>query len=301
MLTSLAYDPMINRPFNISIPVSGMVHGEQENAFVSIVESGAAYGELRAHPSGIITNFNFLYNIFTYNESYFQATNRSGAGVTTLQQDTNAYNVVIHYRFLTGEDSDYVGMATSYQQYLVEKGILQPRESPSSDIGIRLEFLGGEKERILFWDRSIPMTTVGQMAEIVAALEVENPDVIYYGWQPLGASSMYPRSFKIDRHLGSSDEVASFAESMTSEGGNFYLYLDPQAAIAGEGGYSMRYDLAMSITNFNLVGFNRGKENYFLNLDALTDHYANLREDVFSEPGPGLAVDGMGYILYGGF
>jgi hypothetical protein len=301
MLTSLAYYPMVNRPYNISIPVAGMVHGEQENAYVSIVESGASYGELRAHPSGIITNFNFLYNLFTYNESFFQATNRSGAGVTTLQQETNAYNVVIHYRFLTGEESDYVGMATSYQQYLVEKGILLPLQDPSSDIGIRLEFLGGEKERILFWDRSIPMTTVGQMAEIVAALEVENPEVIYYGWQPLGASSMYPRSFKIDRHLGSSDELASFAESMTSEGGKFYLYLDPQAAIAGESGYSMRYDLAMSITNFNMMGFNRGKENYFLNLDALTDHYANLSEDVFSEIGAGLALDGIGYILYSDF
>ena len=116
MLAEMPYDPTINRPMRISVPVYGMVHGEKENGYIAIVEKGASYGEIQAHPAGIITNFNFIYNMFVYNQSYFQATNRSGAGVTTLQQKTNAFDVKIHYRFLTGEDSDYVGMARSYQQ-----------------------------------------------------------------------------------------------------------------------------------------------------------------------------------------
>lgn len=62
--------------------VFGIAHDDQHSAFLSIIEKGSAYGELQVHPSGIITNFNFLYNAFIYNEAYFQATNRSGAGVT---------------------------------------------------------------------------------------------------------------------------------------------------------------------------------------------------------------------------
>ena len=146
MLGVLPWDPNINRAYKISIPVFGMVHGEKENAFISIVEKGASYGEIQAHPAGIITNFNFLNNTFLYNESYFQATNRSGAGVTTLQKSTNVFDIKIHYRFLTGDESDYVGMARSYQQYLVDKGQLKKVEDPNPDIGIKLEFLGGEKE-----------------------------------------------------------------------------------------------------------------------------------------------------------
>jgi hypothetical protein len=301
MLTTLPYDPMVNRPFNISIPVLGMVHGEKENAYISIVEQGASYGEVRAHPSGIITNFNFLYNTFIYNESYFQATNRSGAGVTTLQQQTNAFNVVIHYRFLTQEESDYVGMARSYQQYLVEKGVLQSNAAQSGDIGIRLEFLGGEKAHILFWNRSIPMTTISQMADILADLEINNPEVIYYGWQPLGASSMPPSTLRLDRQLGNADQLRSLVDTIDAQGGNFYLYLDPQAALVDEGGYSPRHDLAMSITNFNLMGYNRGKVNYYLNFDALRARYTSLSEDVFSELGAGLALDGIGSMLYSDF
>jgi hypothetical protein len=301
MLTTLPYDPMVNRPFNISIPVLGMVHGEKENAFISIVEKGASYGEIRAHPAGIITNFNFLYNTFIYNESYFQATNRSGAGVTTLQQQTNAFNVVIHYRFLTQDESDYVGMARGYQQYLVEQGVLQSNAAQPGDIGIRLEFLGGEKEHILFWDRSIPMTTISQMADILADLEISNPEVVYYGWQPLGASSMPPSSLRLDRHLGDAEQLRELVDTIAAQGGNFYLYLDPQAALVDESGYSPRHDLAMSITNFNLMGFNRGKVNYYLNFDALTEHYDGLSEEVFTELGAGLALDGIGSMLYSDF
>lgn len=301
MLTSLPYDPMVKRPYNISVPVLGMVHGEKLNAYIAIVEQGAAYGELRAHPSGIITNFNFLYNSFVYNESFFQATNRSGAGVTTLQAQTNSYDVVLHYRFLSQEDSDYVGMARSYQQFLLEKGILRSVIVPSPNIGIRLEFLGGEKERILFWYRAISMTTIEQMVEILEYLDVRNPEVVYYGWQPSGASTMAPRTFRLDRHLGSEEQLASLVEAIHSEGGHFYLYLDPQAALVDESGYSMRSDLAMSITNFNLIGWSRGSLRYYLNLNALSERFYSLSQDVSEQLGAGLALDGIGSLLYSDF
>jgi hypothetical protein len=301
IIATLPYEPTINRPYRISIPVTGMVHGENENGFIAIVEKGASYGEIHAHPAGVTTQFNFLYNAFIYNQSYFQATNRAGAGVTTLQPNTNAFDVTIHYRFLTGEESDYVGMARSYQAYLVDKGALPVINDPEEEIGIRLEFLGGEKERVLFWDRSIPMTTIEQMGNILDQLEVENPDVIYYGWQPKGAATVPPRSLKLDGTLGSVGELRALAEEVAAGGGNFYLYLDPQAALWEEGGYSERRDLAMSITNFNLLGYNRGKINHYFNWDALSERYRSLSEDVFAEIPAGLALDGLVSTLYTDF
>lgn len=301
MITTLPYDPTVNRPYKISIPVTGMVHGEKQQAYIAIVEKGASYGEIQAHPAGIITNFNFLYNAFIYNESYFQATNRSGAGVTTLQPTTNVFDITIHYRFLTGDESDYVGMARSYQEYLVDKGILHEIAAPDDDIGIRLEFLGGEKEKFLFWHRSIPMTTIEQMGDILDQLDVQNPDVIYYGWQPRGASTMPPRSLRLERKLGDKGDLKEFMDMVAAANGHFYLYLDPQAALWDERGYSERRDLAMSITNFNLVGYNRNKVNYYLNYDALSDRYTSLSQDIFAELQAGLALDNIGSMLYSDF
>lgn len=301
MISNLAYDWMTTRPYNLSIPVFGMVHGEKQNAFVSIVETGASYGELQVHPAGVITKFNFLYDAFVYNESYYQSTNRSGDGVTTIQRKTNTFDVKMHYRFLTKDDSDYVGMAKSYQQYLVEKGVLKKVPDANANIGIRLEFLGGEKERILFWDRSIVMTTVSQISDILNELGIKNPDVIYYGWQPLGASSMPPRSLKLESSLGNLNQLRSLAEKINADGGNFYLYLNPQAALLGESGYSPRNDLAMSITNVNLEGYYRNMLNYYLNMEVMSNHYSALSNDIFSKTKAGLALDGVGSILYSDF
>ncbi len=302
MITNRPYGPAVKRPYELSIPVIGMIHGEKEHGYLAIVEKGASYGEAHAHPAGIITNFNFLYNAFVYNQSYFQATNRAGAGVTTLQPTTNSFDVKIRYRFLTGEESDYVGMARSYQAYLQERGVLRPSPTPGGNIGIRLEFLGAEKEKVLFWHRPIPMTTVAQMGDILSQLDVQNPDVVYYGWQPLGAATMPPRSLRLERSLGNVAELAEVVEEVSAINGNFYLYLDPQAALLDEGGYSTRRDLAMSITNFNLFGYNRYKFNYYFNLDALDGRYTSLSADVADElPTAGLALDGIGSTLYSDF
>jgi hypothetical protein len=301
MLTTIPYDSTVNPPYEISIPVTGMVHGYKQNAYICIVEKGAPYGEIQAHPAGIITNFNFMYNAFTYNQSYFQATNRSGDGVTILQPRTNAFDVKLQYRFLTQKDGDYVGMARSYQQYLVEKGVLKKIAQPDGNIGIKLEFLGGDKQKVLLWNQIIKMTTISQMGDILNGLGIKNPDVVYYGWQPLGASSMPPISLRLDGSLGNVNQLHSLADKVAAGGGNFYLYLDPQAALKDESGYSLRNDLAISITNSNLMGYNRGKLNYYLDLAAMNKRYSSLSHDVFYKPNVGLALDGIGSTLYGDY
>ncbi|MDW7991009.1 MAG: DUF5696 domain-containing protein, partial [Anaerolineae bacterium] len=207
MLAAMPFDPTLRRPYPISIPVIGMVHSAGPNAYLAILEKGASYAEIQAHPAGIITNFNFLYNAFIYNESYFQRTSRAGDGVTVVQPQTNRFDIVLHYRFLAGPEANYVGMARSYQQYLLEKGLLRRQEMPTGGIGIRLEFLGAERERVLFWNQVIPMTTLAQMREILDELDVKNPQVIYYGWQPGGASAAFPTRLRLERALGDRDDL----------------------------------------------------------------------------------------------
>lgn len=296
----MPFDPTLNNPMPISYPVFGMAHGEKQNAFIAIVEQGAAYGELQMHPAGIITNFNFIYNAFIYNESYFQATNRSGAGVTTIQPHTNAFDVVIRYRFLSGPAADYVGMARSYQQYLAQTGNLKRVTDPNPNIGIRLEFLGGDKERVLLWHRFVPMTTINQMETIIDDLQVGNPQVIYYGWQPMGANTMPPTSLKIEPALGSLSELRTLANEIANSGGRFSLYLNPQAALWGEAGYSARNDLAMAITNINLEGYGRTYNHYF-SFNPLQRRYLSLTTDFAEHWDAGLALDGIGNLLYSDF
>lgn len=300
MISVLPYDPRVNDARPVSFPVFGMVHGEGKNAFVAVVEKGAAYGEVQVHPAGIITNFNFLYNAFIYSQSYFQATNRSGAGVTVVQKRPNVFDTVLHYRFIAGDAANYVGMARNYQQYLVSKGLLRKIPDPNPNIGIRLEFLGGDKEKILLWNRFIPMTTIRQIDSILTGLQIPNPQVIYYGWQPYGASSMPPTTLGIEGALGSLDDLRALADKISTNGGRFSLYFDPQAALYNEPGYSPRNDLAMSITGVSLEGFTR-YPNFYFTLETLQRRFAAFVNDIGSQSKIGLALDNIGHILYGDF
>ncbi|WP_298004520.1 DUF5696 domain-containing protein, partial [Anaerolinea sp.] len=67
MSTRMAFDPDLRRPFRVSVPVIGMVHGYHQNAYLAVLERGAGYAEIQAHPAGIITSFNFLHYAFIYN------------------------------------------------------------------------------------------------------------------------------------------------------------------------------------------------------------------------------------------
>jgi hypothetical protein len=300
MIGDVPYNPAVNTPFPITFPVFGMVHGEGKNGFVAVVEKGASYGEVQVHPAGIQTNFNFLYNAFIYNQSYFQATNRSGAGVTTVKKQPNAFDLVVHYRFLTGDAAGYVGMARSYQQYLVNKGLLRKTNDSNPNIGVRLEFLGGDKEKVLFWFRFIPMTTIAQMKEILDGLKIPNVQVTYYGWQPLGASSMPPTSLQLEGSLGSVSQLHALMEKVTADGGRFALYFDPQAALWDEGGYSPRNDLAMAITNVNLESYAR-YPTYYFSFEPLKRRYKELTDDLAKQLKADLALDSIGWILYSDF
>jgi hypothetical protein len=300
MIGVMPYDPRVTTPYPLSLPVYGMVHGEGQNAYLSVIEKGAAYAEVQVHPAGIITNFNFLYNAFIYNESYFQATNRSGAGVTTVQKQTNAFDAVMHYRFVTGEAANYVGLARSYQRYLLDHGLLRKRDDPNPNIGARLEFLGGDKEKVLLWYRFIPMTTIPQMGEILDGLQLPNADVIYYGWQPSGATSMPPTSLALEGALGGVGDLRALADKIAAGGGHFSLYYDPQAALWQEAGYSPRNDVAMAITSVNIEGYNRYYNNYFT-FDVLKQRYSALAGDVAAQLNAGLALDNIGSTLYSDF
>jgi len=303
MFSENTYYDSIIPAYDLSLPIYGMVHGSDQHAYTVIIDKGSAYGRLRLHPAGVTTQFNFLYNSFIYNEAYFQATNRSGAGVDALQKKTNEFDVSMHYRFLDSTQSNYVGMALDYQSYLEEKGELEQSVESDDHIGIRLEFLGSEKKKFLFWDIPLTMTTLSQMKEILADLKINgvfNPEVIYYGWQPLGASKMIPTTLKLESKLGSISTLKNLIAGIEADNGTFSLYVNPQVAYRNASGYSTRTDLAMSITNKNLLSNDRNKVNYLFNLKNITKRLEGL-DQIKDLDSLEFAVGTMGYTLYSDF
>jgi len=233
--------------FIASVPVFGKVHGD--NAFLAIIESGDNYAELFAYTAGLITEFNWMYALFTYRYTYTQPTTRDetrAPAVHRLQQNKNIFDIGLRLRFLEGEDASYVGLARAYQEYLVERGWLSPLTEPAP--AMRLEFFGGEVAEGLIFERYIVMTPIENIPGYMSRLNrrgVENVMAVYRSFAR-GGSLSFPNRFPVDRRLGNAAAVRNTVQTLEEQNIPLFFHTDYSRAFVS-GGLFGRSDLALGI------------------------------------------------------
>lgn len=209
----------------VMAPVFGMVHTGDQIGFLAVVEGGQHSAEIYAYPNGALTQYNWVTAKFLYRESYSQPTSKT-AGIKVVEEKRRTFDARIAFRFVTGDDADYVGLAAAYREYLTEKGQLGQN---SGDFRLRLEFLGGDVEEAMIGTRFVPMTTLDDLGEITGDLVSRGVDrlmVVYKGWQPDGLYGKLPSGLKLEKALGSVGQLQQTAETLRGQGIPFYLYGD---------------------------------------------------------------------------
>ncbi|MCL6442146.1 MAG: hypothetical protein K6T83_01560 [Alicyclobacillus sp.] len=84
------------------MPVFGMVHGVNQNAFLAIVEQGKYNANIVAYPSGVNTNLNWVSAQFVLRNQYFQPTSENMGGFNTFQKNRLKTDMQVRYVFLSG-------------------------------------------------------------------------------------------------------------------------------------------------------------------------------------------------------
>ena len=220
----------LNEPHEIRMPVYGMVHGVNQNALLTIVESGDNYGEIIAHTAGLFTEFNWITTMFHYRQTYNQQTTRDierGPSIQMLQAVRNNFDIVMRHRILSDTEANYVGMALSYQRRLVELGILRPLTEPGSMM--RLEFLGAEMQEGLLWDTVVAMTPVEDILMFINRLQnqgLQELMVVYRGWMRGGISNSLPNRTRFEGNLGSVTELQTVIDTLANDDILMYFYTD---------------------------------------------------------------------------
>ncbi|WP_430535524.1 DUF5696 domain-containing protein [Listeria rocourtiae] len=227
-VTPVTVSPDTNASYVASVPVFGMVHGAGQNGMLAVVEKGAEYGEIVAYKAGLSTDFNWITTGFTYRSVYKQPTSKTGGKAIELYQDKrNEFDISLVYRFLDGDDADYVGMAKSYQAYLVDQKVLTcSRESGPI---MRLEFLGGEVQPGLFRDSLVVMTPIVDLTRHVQALGQDGVDdllIVYQGWNHGGLSASWPNKFPFEKKLGSDTDLADAMKALDDRNVPLYFQTD---------------------------------------------------------------------------
>lgn len=199
---NLTRKPEIDQEVTVRMPVFGAKNGDA--AFFAIVEGGAASADVNGIVAGRTDSYNHVHAGFGY-LSYGAISLGDMVGNNSFQmysQPEFAENYKVRYSFLHGEQADYAGMATYYQEYLAARNVLGQRVE-GNGTPLYIDFIGAIQK----WDSVMgiktrvtqELTTYQQAAEAVRQLTesgVEGIRVEYSGWSSGGLHGKAPGGVK---------------------------------------------------------------------------------------------------------
>ena len=219
------------------LPVFGMVLGNDKQAgFVAYATSADETMKVIAMPHNNTTWYNFAYAEFSYNETYYQETNNSGDGYTTLSDSPNESNIKIQYQFLAGDGTNdsypasYVGMARAYRDYLLKNELISNSEIVNdSDIPLRIDFLMADVKKDLFGYEDVVVTTLKDIEEIYQRLYesgLTNINSGLLGYTAGGVTAGEVMDSKISSKIGGKSDMLSLLELANTLEYDVSLYTD---------------------------------------------------------------------------
>lgn len=217
-----------NEPNNIMAPIFGMNHDDKEFGYLGVIEEGDWSAHIQAYPNGAILPYNWITSRFTYRQFYNQSTSQTSGTMVIRQKERNPFDITVRYRFVTGEEANYMGMAKNYRDYLLSNDIVEIKDHENPPI-MRLDLLGADIEDGMIGKNVVPVTTIDQADEILEDLTqngLEDLMVIYKGWQTNGIyGGLAQNSFDVDKRLGSMSDMEELIRKYSSNT-PIYLYDD---------------------------------------------------------------------------
>ena len=316
---SLSFDYGMN---SLSQQMHLPVYGNKENnkAFLAVIEGGSAMANIISESGSIISSYETVYPQFTYEASYtVNYTDSTKIKGLYTYHDTNSYkgDYSVEYNFLTGEKSDYVGMAEAYRSYLRKNGVL--KKSDDSKAGFYLEALGAiEKTSTKFgipYTESVALTTFSQAEDIILELSDAadlNIKLKYKGWANNGLYYSVFNKANVVKSLGGKNGLEKLKKAVTQN--NDSLYPDADFFMVCKDGFFDGYrssaQSARSIRKENLYlmnpqGFTNFAEFQYLNYSVSPYYYNKYIKEFFAKYNKlglsGISVGSMGNMLYSEF
>lgn len=164
----------------LSLPIYGVVHGENRHAFYTEVISGAPYAQLRMYPAGVRTSFYSISNRFMYRQLFTHLISADNQTIMFTSERAN-FDIIEDIHFLSNEQANYVGIASHYRNNLINRGYLNESSRETKTVPVSLEIIGAATSEGIFFNRDEIMTTFEQTRTIVN-------DLNNYGVYPIYVS-----------------------------------------------------------------------------------------------------------------
>lgn len=214
---------------DLRLPVYGMVKNGE--AYLNVIESGAAISEMRAYISRYKNSYNTAYTCVNVRDTQSRRTSTGKSGSGSYYSDHLPENYISRIYLLDGNDASYIGMAKKYREYLIEEtGMTAVKDSVSNTLNITL--YGAVKKAMHFL--GIPYTGVDELTsyteaeELITRLQADGVDkayINYLGWAPGGLETTMSTEFSANSKLGGKKALKSLINTVNAID-NYYLSFD---------------------------------------------------------------------------
>lgn len=234
----------------LTMPIYGFVNGIKQNACLAIIEEGVTDCDLTIGINGAInSNYNYLSNSFILRTTYLLYGINSA-----ITENRSANDCEVRFKLLDGDNATYVGIANSYQNYLLENNYLE--KTTDGTFRLRLDVLMSEATKALIGSTNTVMTSLNDLKKVINNLsenEINDLLLVLMGWNKDGLSGTTPHKLKYNTKAGSKSSFKKFIKEQANNGNQVYFYND--YVEAGEiGDYSSRNDISRTIQRIRNTG-----------------------------------------------
>ncbi len=258
----------------INMPVFGMVHNN-DNGFVAVIDNGAAVASINASPANSNKGHNTINASF--NDKLISTTVMFAKTSSTqiihriTKKSEDLRELSLRYYFLENDDADYVGMAKTYREYLLESNLLSKKDTTPKlnvdlygAIDVKANFMG------VTYSKLKSLTSYSQAVEIAETLKekgIDDIDFRYHGWGNNGITNANPiTSAKTVKLLGGDKEFKNLINYTNENGINLYPESDLLTFTKGNNNLASKntfgqtfyeYQYLRSVYVFDLKGFQK--------------------------------------------
>lgn len=272
----------------LNYPIYGVVHGIDQNAYFSRINSGAEYAEFTYLPPGYRTDYHMQYVTYKLRERYYRYIPGADEAIPVME-DLKLYDIKFTIHLLSNEEANYVGMAQHYKQTLIDEGILN-QSTISDELELHLDMFGGDYEKGLIFKKKYSMTTTDQIREIHNELNEQAVDNIFYtlrgfnrGWHTEASYRNYQFNSKLGNIKDLKDLNVTYYYNPTT------IHTDklkaPRGSMKRING-QMAYD---SIQNGEYYRF-------YADIDTVMNEFPKAKKTINTYGG--MALDGLSYLFY---
>ncbi|MBQ8683450.1 MAG: hypothetical protein IJ518_02900 [Clostridia bacterium] len=289
----------------ITMPVFGIKNGT--HACLAILEDGAELATVKANTGRQITGYANVYAQYgVYGKMLYSLADNET--MIYEKANPNLTDLAISYRFLTGAEANYSGMARTYRQYLQAKGAL-PQSAVSGEtcyvtlhgaVTKKVSYLG------IVVDSIVPLTTVEEVEATIRRLKelgVADVTVNYVDWNRQALRGNQVTKAAMPRKLGTLKELnalqaagqtvyATFSNVLQHEKQDFFgRFTNLASVISGS-------ELKLSRYAVGLGRALEGKPYYLLTADRIDKRAAALTKTIDKNGLTHVGLTDMGSLLY---